>query len=90
MFEMKKTKNVQMILLIISCICIILLYIHSKKTYIVYPGVNLNSPILYKHTTQIVLFITVIINIVIYVIRKDVEENLEALKKRFLDEIKKD
>lgn len=89
MFEMKKTKIIQIILLILSFISIVILYVQSNKTYIS-PSIELDKARLIQYSSQIILFLSIAMNIVIYCIRKDIEANLESLKKRFLDERKND
>lgn len=89
MFEMKKTKIVQLVLLIISCISLIVVYIQYYKLYTI-RSADFDKAIIVYYASKIVLFVSIILNIVIQCIRKDVEDNLEALKKRVLDEIKKD
>ena len=87
MFEMKETKIIQIILLILSFISIVILYVQSNKTYIS-PSIELDKARLIQYSSQIILFLSIAMNIVIYCIRKDIEANLESLKKRFLDERK--
>lgn len=74
MFEMRKTKNVQLCLIIISCIALLVSYVQSTG--------------IVRYSSLIVLFTSITINVVIYCIRKDVEENFKALQRRCFDEIK--
>ncbi|WP_312370156.1 hypothetical protein [Lachnoclostridium sp.] len=74
MFEMRRTKNVQLGLIIISCIALIVSYVQSHS--------------IVRYSSFIVLFTSITINVVINCIRKDVEENFKALQKRCFDEIK--
>ena len=77
MFEMGKTKKLQMVFNIIAIISIVLAYI-NKRSYD-YLGLFLFG---------VLALILIVLSILIHCIQKDIEENMKALQNRFMDEIK--